>query len=113
MSIRENLGKTISSAKEEYGKLEFGDKMLDLISIVGAVLFIVSFVSVFLSSKWNVVNIIFIIYPLAVGGIAAALRMKKRERPEEAGNIFKEWLWIIGGITLIALIIIILALVLL
>ena len=113
MSIRENIGKTLSSAKDEYGKVDFGDKILDLISIVGAALFLVSFVSVFVSSKWNVINIVFILYPLAVGGIAAALRMKKREKPEAAGDIFKEWLWIIGGITVIALIIIILAAVLL
>jgi hypothetical protein len=39
--------------------------------------------------------------------------MKKREKPEEAGDIFKEWLWIMGGITAIALLIILLAAVLL
>ncbi len=112
MSIRENIGKTISSAKGEYGKIDFGDKILDLISLVGTVLFLISMISVFISSKFNVINIIFVLYPLTVGGIAAALRMKKREKPEEAGNIFKEWIWIMGGITTICLIIIILALVL-
>ena len=113
MSIRENIGKTLTSAKDEYGKVDFGDKILDLISIVGAVLFLISFISVFISSKWNVVNIVFILYPLSVGGVAASLRMKKREKPEETGNIFKEWLWIMGGVTFIALLIIILAVVLL
>ncbi len=112
MSIRENIGKTISSVKEEYGKIDFGDKILDLISIVGVVIFLISLVSVFLSARFNAVNIVFLLYPLAVGGVAAALRMKKREKPEEAGNIFKEWAWIMGGITAIAIIIIILAIVL-
>ena len=112
-SMRKNIKNTLSSAKEEYGKLDLGDKILDLISIVGAILFIVAFISVFLSSKWNVINIIFIIYPLAVGGMAAALRMKKREKPEEAENLFKEWLFSMGGITFIALIIIILSVTLL
>jgi len=112
MSIRENIGKTITSAKDEYGKVDFGDKILDLISLVGAVLFIISLISVFVSSKFNAMNIVFILYPLAVGGIAAALRMKKREKPEEGGNIFKEWVWIMGGITGISVLIIILALVL-
>ncbi|MCE7742790.1 MAG: hypothetical protein GOP50_10075 [Candidatus Heimdallarchaeota archaeon] len=112
MSIRENIGKTISSAKDEYGKVDFGDKILDLISLVGAALFLVSLVSVFVSSTFNAMNIVFILYPLAVGGIAAALRMKKREKPEEAGNIFKEWIWIMSSITAISLLIIILALVL-
>jgi hypothetical protein len=112
MSIRENIGKTISSAREEYGKLDLGDKLLDLISITGAILFLVALISVFVSSKFNSMNIVFIIYPLAVGGIAASLRMKKREKPEEAGNIFKEWVWIMSGITVIALLIIILTLVL-
>lgn len=109
MSIRESIGKTFKSAKEDYGKLDLGDKILDFISIAGAVLFLVSFVSVFANSAFNAVNIVFLLYPLAVGGIATALRMKKREKPEEAEGLFKEWIWIISVITAISVLIIIFA----
>ncbi len=112
MSIRQSIGETVKSAREEYRKIDFGDKILDLISIVGAVLFIISFISVFVSSAFNAVNIVFILYPLAVAGIASSLRMKKRDKPEEAENIFKEWIWIMGTITAISVIIIIIAVVL-
>ena len=113
MSIRENIGKTVSSVKDEYTKVDLGERILDLVSLVGAILFIVSLVSVFVSSKFNALNIVFMLYPLAVGGMAAAIRMKKREKPEEASNLFKEWLWTMGTITVVAVLIIILALVLL
>lgn len=108
MNIRQNVVKTLKTVKEEYGKVDFGDKILDLISIVGLVLFLVSFVSVFLSRIFNAVNIVFILYPLGLAGIAASFRMKKRDKPEEAEKLFKEWVWIFGTITVISAIIIIL-----
>ncbi|MCE7748744.1 MAG: hypothetical protein GPJ51_10120 [Candidatus Heimdallarchaeota archaeon] len=108
MNIRQNVVKTLKTVKEEYGKVDFGDKILDLISIVGIVLFLVSFVSVFLSRIFNAVNIVFILYPLGLAGIAASFRMKKRDKPEEAEKLFKEWVWIFGTITVISAIIIIL-----
>lgn len=108
MNIRQNVVKTLKTVKEEYGKVDFGDKILDLISIVGIVLFLVSFVSVFLSRIFNAVNIVFILYPLGLAGIAASFRMKKRDKPEETGKLFKEWVWIFGTITVISVIIIIL-----
>jgi len=108
MNIRQNVVKTLKTVKEEYGKVDFGDKILDLISIVGIVLFLVSFVSVFLSRIFNAVNIVFILYPLGLAGIAASFRMKKRDKPEETEKLFKEWVWIFGTITVISAIIIIL-----
>ncbi|MCG3260693.1 MAG: hypothetical protein H7644_13155 [Candidatus Heimdallarchaeota archaeon] len=112
MSIRQNVVKTLKTVKEEYGKVDFGDKLLDLISIVGIVLFLASFISVFLSRVFNAVNIVFMLYPLGLAGIAASFRMKKRDKPEEAEKLFKEWVWIFGTFTVISIIIIILGFVL-
>ncbi|MCE7738850.1 MAG: hypothetical protein GPJ50_05680 [Candidatus Heimdallarchaeota archaeon] len=112
MNIRQNIVKTFKTVKEEYGKVDFGDKLLDLISIVGIVLFLASFISVFLSRVFNTVNVVFMLYPLGLAGIAASFRMKKREKPEEAEKLFKEWVWIFGTITVISIIIIILGFVL-
>ena len=110
MSIRQTIGKTFKTIKDEYGKTEFGDKILDLISIVGAVLFIISFIVIFLGDKaFNAVNIVFMLYPLGLAGIASSFRMKKRDKPEEAGKMFKEWTWIMGTLTLISVLVIILA----
>ena len=52
------------------------------------------------------------LYPLAVGGLAAAFRMKRRDKPEETENLFKEWLIVMGTITGIGLILIIIAFIL-
>ena len=112
MSIRQNVVKTIKTVKEEYRKVDFGDKLLDLISIVGIVLFLVSFVSVFLSRVFNAANIVFMLYPLGLAGVAASFRMKKRDRPEDAEKLFKEWVWIFGTITVISIIVIIIGFVL-
>ncbi len=110
MSIRQTIGKTFKSIREEYGKTEFGDKILDLISITGAVLFVVSFISVWLGDKaFNAVNIVFMLYPLGLAGIASSFRMKRRDKPEDTGKMFKEWTWIMGILTLICVIIVILA----
>lgn len=112
MSLRDNLGSTFRSVKEEFKKFEFSDIVLDLIAIIGFVLFLVALVSVFLSSKFNTVNIIFILYPLGVAGTAAAFRMRRREKPEETPKLFKDWIIIIGSMTAIAVLILILAFVL-
>ena len=109
MSIRQNIVKTFKTVKEEYGKVDFGDKLLDLISIFGIVLFLAAFISVFLSRVFNAVNIVFMLYPLGLAGIASSFRMKKRDRPEDAEKLFKEWVWIFGTITVISIIVIILA----
>ena len=63
----------------------------------------------FLNKHFNAVNIVFILYPLAVAGLAAAIRMKKRDKPEEAHKLFKEWIWGMGILTFIALLVIILS----
>ena len=109
MSSRQNIGETLRSIRKEVGQFEFSDKVLDLISIIGVVLFIISFISIFLTDKFNIVNIVFMLYPLAVGGLAAAFRMKRRDKPEETENMFKEWLIIMGTITVISILIIIIA----
>lgn len=109
MSSRQSIGETLRSVRQEMGKVEFSDKILDLISIVGVGLFIVSFISVFVSSKFNAVNIVFMLYPLAVGGLAAAFRMKKRDKPEEIPKMFREWLIIMGAITVLCILVIIIA----
>jgi len=109
MSSRQKIGETLRSVRKEIGKFEFSDKILDLISIIGVVLFIISFLSVFLSEKFNIVNIVFMIYPLAVGGLAAAFRMKRRDKPEETPKMFREWLIVMGSITVIGIIVIIIA----
>ncbi|MCG3220821.1 MAG: hypothetical protein H7641_05515, partial [Candidatus Heimdallarchaeota archaeon] len=105
----QNIGETLRSVRREIRKFEFSDKVLDLISIIGVVLFMISFISVFLSKKFNIVNIVFMLYPLAVGGLAAAFRMKRRDKPEETPKMFREWLIIMGSITAIGLIMIIIA----
>ena len=109
MSSRQSIGETFRSVRQEIKKVEFSDKILDLISIIGVVLFIVSFISVFLTNKFNIVNIVFLLYPLAVGGLAAAFRMKRRDKPEDTPKMFREWLIIMGVITVIAILMIIIA----
>ena len=111
MSVRQTIRDTLSNIRKEYAKIEFSDKMLDLLSIVSFSLFIVSLVTVFLSGRFNAVNVVFMLYPLIVSGIAAATRMRKRENPESVDKLFKDWIWIMGTITVIALIIIIVALI--
>lgn len=108
MSLRQNLGETFRNIRKEYAKTEFSDKMLDLISIAGVVLFLVAFLSVFISEKFNVVNIVFIIYPLGIAGVSAAFRMRKRDRPEDNEKLFRDWILIISTFTVIAIIVIIL-----
>ena len=110
MSILQTIGKTFKTIKEEYGKTEFGDKILDMISIVGAVLFIVSFVIVFIGDRaFNAINIVFFLYPLGLAGVAASFRMKKRDNPDSADKMFKEWIWIMGTLTFISVVIIVFA----
>jgi magnesium-transporting ATPase (P-type) len=111
MSIKQNIRDTLSNIKKEYGKIEFSDKILDLISITGFALFIVSLLTVFLSGKFNVVNIVFILYPMIVSGLAASTRMRKREDPTSVEKLFKDWVWIMGTISVIALIVIIIGLI--
>ena len=110
MSMRQTIGNTFKSIRDEYKKVDFGDKILDLISIIGSALFIVAFISVFLGDKaFNAVNIVFLLYPLGLAGIAASFRMRKRDKPEDAGKMFKEWVWIMGTLTYISVLIVILA----
>ena len=109
MSIRKNIGETFKSIKNEFKKFEFSDIVLDIIAIAGFVLFLVALVSVFLASKFNTVNIVFILYPLGIAGSAAAFRMRRREKPEETPKLFKDWLIVVGTMTAIAVLILILA----
>ena len=108
MSLRQNIGETFRTIRKEYAKTEFSEKILDLISISGVVLFLIAFLAVFFSSKFNVANIIFLLYPLGIAGVSAAFRMRKRDRPEDNEKLFKDWIWIIGTFTVIAIISIIL-----
>lgn len=112
MSIRETLGETFRSIKKEYKKVDSVDKILDVISLTGLVLFFISLLSVFIGKNFNSLNIPLIIYPLGIGGIATALRMKKRDNPEDVGSLFKEWLIITSTLTAIIIVILIIALVL-
>ncbi len=107
MSVRQTIRDTLSNIRKEYGKIEFSDKILDLISITGLALFIVSLITVYLSGKFNVVNIVFMLYPLIVSGVAAFTRMRKREDSTSVEKLFKDWIWIMGTITVIAIIVII------
>ena len=107
MSVRQTIRDTFSNIKKEYGKIEFSDKILDLISITGLALFIVSLITVYLSGKFNVVNVVFILYPMIVSGVAAFTRMRKRENPNSVAKLFKDWIWIMGTFTVIAIIVII------
>ena len=112
MSIRETLGETFGAIKKEYKKVDTVDKILDVISLTGLVLFFISLISVFIGSDFNSLNIPLILYPLGIGGIATTLRMKKRDHPEESGSLFKEWLILTSVLTAIIIVIIIVALVL-
>ena len=112
MSFRENLRETFSAIKKEYNKVDSVDKTLDIISLTGFVLFLISFISVFIGKDFNSLNIPLILYPLGIGGIATALRMKKRDNPEDVSSIFKEWLILVSSITVTIIVIIIIALVL-
>ena len=107
MSVKQTIRDTFSNIKKEYGKIEFSDKILDLISITGFALFIVSLIAVYLSGKFNVVNIVFILYPMFVSGVSAFTRMRKREDPASVAKLFKDWIWIMGTFTVIAIIVII------
>lgn len=111
MSVKQTIRKTFNNIKKEYGKIEFTDKILDLISIIGFVLFIVSLITVYLSGKFNVVNIVFILYPMIISGMAAATRMRKREDPASVTKLFKDWIWVMSTITVIAVIVIIVGLI--
>ncbi len=111
MSVRQTIRDTLSNIRKEYGKIEFSDKILDLISITCFALFIVSLVTVFLSGKFNVVNIVFMLYPMLVSGLAAFTRMRKREDPASVAKLFSDWVWIMGTISVIALIVIIIGII--
>jgi len=108
---KQSFGDTLRTIGKEIKEFELSDKILDLIAIVGAALFIVSFISVYLSDNFNTINIFFILYPLAVSGLAAAFRTRKIEKPEDKVKLFKEWLIIMGTITVIGIIVIIIALI--
>lgn len=108
MSTRGNFGDAIRLIRKDYAKTESSDKLLDLISIVGTILFIASFLAVFITEKFNVVNIVFMLYPLGIAGVSAAFRMKKRDKPEENEKLLREWILIMGTFTGIAILIIIL-----
>lgn len=112
MSFRESLRETFSAIRKEYNKVDSVDKILDVISLTGFVLFFIALISVFIGSNFNSLNIPLLLYPLGIGGIATALRMKKRDNPEESGSLFKEWLIITGALTAIIIAIVIAALVL-
>ncbi|MHA1416632.1 MAG: hypothetical protein ACTSRR_10285, partial [Candidatus Heimdallarchaeaceae archaeon] len=72
MSMRESIVKTLKEIKDEYREVETTDKILDLISLVGIVLFFVSALVMSLNNKINPINIAFSIYPLAIAGTATA-----------------------------------------
>ena len=108
MSLRQSIGETFRTIRKEYAKTEFSDKVLDVISISGVVLFLVAFLSVFISEKFNVVNIVFLLYPLGIAGVSASFRMRKRDRPEDNEKLFRDWIIIISTFTVIALLVVIL-----
>ncbi len=112
MSIRETIGETFSAIKKEYKKVDSVDKTLDVISLTGLVLFFISLFSVFIGKDFNSLNIPLILYPLGIGGLATALRMKKRDDPEDISSLFKEWLIITSTFTAMIIVILIIALVL-
>ncbi len=107
MSFRDNMTKIFQAMKEGYQEVDRTDKILDLISIGGIVLFIISFIFLYVGDKINAINITMTIYPLALGGIAAGLRMKKRDKPEAADKLLKEWVIITSGMTVVSIITII------
>jgi len=111
MSVRQTIRDTFSNIRKEYGKIEFSDKILDLISITCFALFIVSLITVFLSGKFNVVNIVFVLYPLFVSGLASFTRMRKREDPASVNKLFKDWIWIMVTISVIVVIVIIIGII--
>jgi hypothetical protein len=106
---RQSFGETIRTIGKEIKEFEWSDRILDLIAIVGAVLFIISFFSVYLGDNFNSINIFFILYPLAVSGLAAAFRTKILEKPEDKAKMFRDWLIIMGAITLLGVIVMIIA----
>ena len=111
MSLRGEFANMWETLKEEYKKVEFSDKILDLVSIAGVVLFLAGLVILDLQHQFNVINIIFIMYPLFLSGMTAAFRMKRRDKPEETPKLLKEWLIIMGVYLVIVFITIILAIV--
>lgn len=92
MSTRRSFKETIRILYQEYKNVEFSDRILDLISVLGIVFFVISLFSINLFSTFNVINIVFALYPLGLAGIAASFRMKRRDKPEETEHLFKEWL---------------------
>ena len=110
MSLRENISKTFTGIRTEYKKVEMADKILDLISILGMALFVIALISMNISNKINSINITFTVYPLAIAGISAALRMKRRdEQKTPPRKLFVEWVTITSGITFIALLVVIIS----
>jgi len=109
MSMRESIVKTLKEIKDEYREVETTDKILDLISLVGIVLFFVSALVMSLNNKINPINIAFSIYPLAIAGTATAMRMKLKKitNEEESSRVFREFVTIIGLLTALVLVVII------
>lgn len=109
MSMRESIVKTFKEIRDEYREVETADKIFDIISLVGIVLFFVSALLMSLNNKINPINIAFSIYPLAIAGTSTAIRMKLKKitDEEEASKIFKEYVTIIGLLTVLVLIVII------
>jgi len=113
MSLRSDVGNLLKTLKDEYHKVEFSDKILDIVSVTGVILFLIGLFAVDLQHQFNILNIIFIMYPLFIGGTAATFRMKRRDKQEDTPKLLKEWLTIMGTYLLIIFITIIVALVLL
>ncbi|MHA1668592.1 MAG: hypothetical protein ACTSUR_08040 [Candidatus Heimdallarchaeaceae archaeon] len=111
MSIKENIGQTFRSIRDEFKQFDRSDKILDIISLTGVILFLISFISVYISGKFNAINIVFILYPMAVAGLAITFRMKKREKPETIPTLFKEWVSIFITLTVIVIIVIIITII--
>lgn len=111
MSFRDNVEKIFQTMKEGYQEVDKTDKILDLISISGVMLFIIAFIFLYVGDKINAINITMTIYPLALGGIAAGLRMKKRDNPKAADKLLKEWVIITSGMTVVSVITIIVTLI--
>jgi len=108
MSMRESIVKTLKEIKDEYREVETTDKILDLISLVGIVLFFVSALVMSLNNKVNPINIAFSIYPLAIAGTATAIRMKLKKitNEEESSKVFREYVTIVGLLTVLVLIVV-------
>ncbi|MHA1399745.1 MAG: hypothetical protein ACTSQE_05325 [Candidatus Heimdallarchaeaceae archaeon] len=109
MNFRENLKQTFRDIKKEYQNIETTDKLLDLISLSGIVLFFISIIFMQINDKVNAINIAFSIYPLAVAGITTAYRMKIREDTKtKIQTMFKEYLILMITLTVIVILVVIL-----